>query len=65
MVHQYYPDGPVVKTLCFLCRGWKFDPWSGKFCMLSGVAKNKQKKTKIRGVKKRPAASKKEKGSAA
>jgi len=24
------PDGPVVKTLCFQCRGHGLDPWSGK-----------------------------------
>ena len=23
-----FPGGPVVKTLCFHCRGHKFDPWS-------------------------------------
>ena len=22
-----FPDGPVVKTPCFLCRGCKFNPW--------------------------------------
>ena len=22
-------DSPVVKTLCFQCRGCRFDPWSG------------------------------------
>ena len=21
--------GPVVKTLCFHCRGYRFDPWLG------------------------------------
>ena len=24
-----FPGGPVVKTLCFHCRGRRFDPWSG------------------------------------
>ena len=24
-----FPGGPVVKTLCFQCRGHGFDPWSG------------------------------------
>ena len=24
-----FPGGPVVKTLCFHCRGHGFDPWSG------------------------------------
>ena len=23
-----FPSGPVVKTLCFQCRGCSFDPWS-------------------------------------
>ena len=22
-----FPGGPVVKTLCFLCREHRFDPW--------------------------------------
>ena len=25
-----FPSGPVVKTPGFNCRGWGFDPWSGK-----------------------------------
>ena len=24
-----FPGGPAVKTLCFQCRGYGFDPWSG------------------------------------
>ena len=28
---RLFPDGPVVKTPCFQCRGHGFDPWSGKF----------------------------------
>ena len=24
-----FPDGPVVKTLCFHCREHRFDLWSG------------------------------------
>ena len=24
-----FPGGPVIKTLCFQCRGRRFDPWSG------------------------------------
>ena len=24
-----FPGGPVVKTLCFQCRGLKFNPWLG------------------------------------
>ena len=24
-----FPDGPVVKTPCFQCRGRRFDPCSG------------------------------------
>ena len=33
----------MVKTLCFQCRGYRFDPCSGKFCVLREEAKNKQK----------------------
>ena len=24
-----FPSGPVAKTLCFQCRGCRFNPWSG------------------------------------
>jgi len=24
-----FPDGLVVRTQCFYCRGLEFDPWSG------------------------------------
>ena len=24
-----FPGGPVVKTLCFHCKGHRFGPWSG------------------------------------
>ena len=24
-----FPGGPVVKTVCFQCKGHGFDPWSG------------------------------------
>ena len=24
-----FPGSPVVRTLCFHCRGHRFDPWSG------------------------------------
>ena len=24
-----FPGGPVIKTPCFQCRGWKSDPWLG------------------------------------
>ena len=24
-----FPGGPAVKTPCFQCRGYGFDPWSG------------------------------------
>ena len=26
--YRDFPGGPVVKTLCFQCRGHGFDPWS-------------------------------------
>ena len=39
-----FPHGPVVKTLCFQCRGHRFNLWSGKFLKLYWVAKNKKKK---------------------
>ena len=28
-VKRDFPGGPVVQTLCFCCRGHRFDPWSG------------------------------------
>ena len=39
-----FPGGPVVKTLCFHCRGRGFDPWLGKFRIPHRVAKKKKKK---------------------
>ena len=41
---QDFPSSLMVKTLCFYCRGDRFDPWSGKFHMPCGTAK-KEKKT--------------------
>ena len=38
-----FPGGPVVKTRPFHCRGNRFDPWWGKFCMQCGMAKKKKK----------------------
>ena len=32
-------DGPAVKSPLFQCRGHRFDPWLGKFCMPWGVEK--------------------------
>ena len=26
---RYFPGSPVIKTLCFQCRGRGFHPWSG------------------------------------
>ena len=26
-----FPGGPVVKTLCFHCREYRFDPWPGNW----------------------------------
>ena len=39
---QGFPGGLVVKTLGFHCNGHRFDPWSGKFHMLRGVAKKRK-----------------------
>lgn len=38
---QDSPGGLVVGTLRFQCRGLKFNPWSGKFCMPPNAHKNK------------------------
>ena len=35
--------GPVVKTLSFHCRGHRFDPWFGKFCILCSAVKKKKR----------------------
>ena len=37
--HRDFPGGPVVKTLCFQCRGPGFDPWSGNW-ILHAATKN-------------------------
>ena len=36
--------GPVVRTPRSQSRGHAFSPWSGKFCMLQGIAKKQTKK---------------------
>ena len=36
----------MVKTLHFPCRGYRFDPWLGKFLMPHDVAKKTQR-TKV------------------
>ena len=33
-----FPGGPVVRTLCFQCRGPGFDPWSGNLDPTSHMA---------------------------
>ena len=38
-----FPGGPVVKTLCFHCRGRGFDPWGGRSHMLCSLAKKGKK----------------------
>ena len=41
----HFPDGPVVETLPFCCRGQMFDPWFGNLSsqilipQLHGIAK--------------------------
>ena len=39
-----FPDGPVIKTLSFHCRGHWSSRWLGKFLMSGGAAKTKQNK---------------------
>ena len=39
-----FPDGPVVKTLSFHCRGHWSSRCLGKFLMAGGAAKTKQNK---------------------
>ena len=41
-----FPGGPVVKTLCFHCRGRRFDPWSGNYDPLSFTVRLKERKGK-------------------
>ena len=42
-----FPGGPVVKTPCSHYRRQGFDPWSGKFHMLCGMAKKRKKTTAL------------------
>ena len=30
VIHWDFPGSPVVKTLCFQCRGYRFNPWFGE-----------------------------------
>ena len=43
--------GPVLETPRFHFRGHRFDPWLGKFHMLWGVAKEKNKNKKVKILK--------------
>ena len=48
------PGGPVVRTLCFHCRGHEFHLWLEDPHMLCGAAKKKQKtNTKTKGREKK------------
>ena len=47
MISWVFPGGPVVKAPSFRCRVCGFNPWSGKFRILGGVAKKKEKKRKV------------------
>ena len=40
--------GPTAKTLCFQCRGHRFDPMSGKFHMPQGMAQEQNKTKQIK-----------------
>ena len=40
-----FPGGPVVKTLRSHCRDHRFDPWSRKFHVPRGPAKQTNKQT--------------------
>ena len=33
-----FPGGPVAETLCFQCKGPRFDPWSGNYHLSPGHA---------------------------
>ena len=44
------PGGPVVKTLCFRCRGHRFDPWCG---VGAGARRTKIPSTREDGQKKK------------
>ena len=45
-----FPGSPVVRALCFCCRGHRLDPWSGKLrcCKSCGTADTKGKNTTAR-----------------
>ena len=42
------PCGPVVKTLPFQCRGYRFNPWSGEFCCAVWLPPPKKKQKAVR-----------------
>ena len=41
-----FPAHPVVKTLCFHCRGHGFEPWWGTRSHMPSTAKEEKKKKK-------------------
>ena len=47
-----FSGGPVVKTLCFHCRGCGFDPWSGNWDPACCTAQPKRKRKKSSQQKK-------------
>ena len=41
-----FPGCPMVKTLCFQCKGCGFNPWELKSHMPGSMAKKKKKKNR-------------------
>ena len=41
---EEFPGGPVVKTLCFHCRGPRFNPWLGGTEILQVLQLGQKKK---------------------
>ena len=44
---QHFPGSPVAKTMCFQCRGCRFDAWSGNWDPTCHMAKKEKKKNKL------------------
>ena len=42
--HRLFPGGPMVRTLCFHCRGRGFNPWSGELRSYTAHSMAKKKK---------------------
>ena len=47
-----FPGSPVVRTLCFHCRGHRFNPWLGEVLCAAWCGQTAKTTTNLRGIQK-------------